>query len=93
MDPKLSAALKAALSLWLNGALEQIKSHPVQMAELRKCMTGDGDVRVVYHARANALALEAADYTEGETVVTEIFRENLVPGDIGFALPDTDRKQ
>jgi hypothetical protein len=92
MDPKkLSAVLKAALSLWVTGAIEHIKQHPDHMAELRKCMRGNGDVRIVYHARANAIVIEAADYAEG--TVTEIFREHLVPDEIGFALPGTDTEQ
>jgi hypothetical protein len=45
MDPKLSAAIKSAFSVWLNAAMAELKRHPEQKAELKKAMDGDGDVR------------------------------------------------
>jgi hypothetical protein len=41
MDPKFSATFKAALNLWVSGAMGQIDGHPEEIGELRKCMEGD----------------------------------------------------
>jgi hypothetical protein len=87
MDPQLTAALKAALNLWVSAAMRYIDGRPVQMAELRKCMEGDGEVRIIYHVKANAITIEAIDHAE--RTFAELFRQQLVPGDIGFALPDS----
>lgn len=89
MDPQLTAALRAALNLWVSAAMRYIDWRPVQMAELRKCMEGDGEVRIIiiYHVKANAITIEAIDHAE--RTFAELFRQQLVPGDIGFALPDS----
>ncbi len=53
-------------------------------------MKGDGDVRVVYSVRRNAIIIETLDFAEQRA--TEIFHEDLVPWLGGFALPETDTK-
>jgi hypothetical protein len=92
MDPKLAAAVKTAMSLWVTGALEHLKGHDEQMAELRRAMIGDAtDVRVVYHVRSNAISLETVD--RATNMFADLFLEQLVPDDGGFALPETETKQ
>jgi hypothetical protein len=81
MNPKTTSELTTALRPWVNDALAYIKERPDLWAELVKCMTADGDVRVVFHIRANAITVEAADYTE--STVAELFRQQIVPED-GF---------
>ncbi len=51
MDPKLSAAIKSAFSVWLNAAMAEVKRHPEHKAELKKALDGDGDVRIVFDVR------------------------------------------
>ena len=82
-DPKLSAALKSALCVWLDGALLVLREHAAHVAELRRAMHRDtGDVRIVYHMRANAITIESFD-AKGRTVtVTELFREQLIQEDV-----------
>ncbi len=80
MDPKLSAAIKSAFSVWLNAAMAEVKRHPEHKAELKKAMDGDGDVRIVFHVRGNCISLETIDYAEN--AITELLREQLVPGDL-----------
>jgi hypothetical protein len=81
-DPKLSAALKSALCVWLDGAMLLLREHAAHVAELRSAMRRDsGDVRIVYHMRANAITIESFD-AKGRTVtVTELFREQLIHED------------
>ena len=82
-DPRLSAALKSALSVWLDGALLILRKHADHVAELRRAMGGEsGDVRIVYHMRANAMTIETYDATEQSVTVTELFREQLVPEEV-----------
>jgi len=82
-DPRLSAALKSALSVWLDGALLIVRKHADHVAELRKAMGRDhGEVRIVYHMRANAITIETVEASEQTITLTELFREALVPGDI-----------
>jgi len=78
---KVTCELTSALQPWLNEALLYLRQQPDLMAELRKCMNGDGDVRIVFHTRANALTIEAADYAE--STVAELFRQTLVPSGDG----------
>ena len=57
-DPRLSAALKSAIAVWLDGAMLLLRDHADHIAELRTAMGGDnGDVRIVYHMRANAITM------------------------------------
>jgi hypothetical protein len=58
------------------------------LAELKKSMDGDGDVRIIYSVRRNAVVIETMDFAD--QTVTEIFRENLVPWLGGFTLPGTE---
>ncbi len=44
MDLELSANLKTALSAWVAEAVQHLKGRS-ELAELTKCMDGDGDVR------------------------------------------------
>jgi hypothetical protein len=82
-DPRLSAALKSALSVWLDGALLLMRKHTDHVAELRRAMGGDGgDVRIVYHMRANAMTIETFDATDQTVTVTELFREQLVQAEV-----------
>ncbi len=91
MDPHLSAALKTAITLWTVGAVEHLKGHSENMAELKKGMEDDdNDVRIVFSVRANCIAIETID--RAKNMFAEIFREQLVPDDGGFALPDIDKK-
>jgi hypothetical protein len=85
-EPRLSNIIKSALSFWLTGAVERVGPHANRMAELRKCSVGDqGDLRIIYHVKANVISLEAFNMAEG--TFTELFRERLAPGDISLALP------
>jgi hypothetical protein len=87
MDPRLSKILKSSLSFWLTGAIEHVRPHANRMAQLKKCTVGDqGELRIIYHVKANVISLETLNMAEGTS--TELFREQLVPGDIGLALPD-----
>jgi hypothetical protein len=79
MDPKFSATFKAALNLWLSGAMGQIDGHPEEIGELRKCMEGDGEVRICYNVKGNYITLEALNHAE--RTVAELFREQLVSDD------------
>ncbi len=90
MDLDLSANLKTAISAWVAGVIEHLKGHSEQLAALKKCMQGDGDVRVVYSVRRNALVIETMDFAE--QAVTEIFRENLVPWLGRLELPEMNEK-
>ena len=82
-DPRLSAALKSALSVWLDGAMLVVRKHADHVAELRKAMGGDnGEVRIVYHMRANAITIETVEASDQSVTLTELFREALMPGDI-----------
>jgi hypothetical protein len=56
------------------------------MAEMRTCMDGYGDVRVVFHVRENAITVEVVDYAD--STVTELFRHHLVAEGGAFALHD-----
>ncbi len=84
MDLDLSTNLKTAISAWVSEAVQHFKND--ELSELRKCMEGDGDVRIVYSVRRNAIVVETMDFAE--QTVTELFREELVPWLGGFALPD-----
>lgn len=78
MDPRLSAALKSALAVWLDSAMEEMREHAAQVAALRKAMwDNSGDVRISYHIRRNAISIETFD--ADEEVGIELFREQLVP--------------
>jgi hypothetical protein len=94
-DPTLTDALTTALRPWLVQALAFVKMQPPElMAEVRKCMDGDGEIRAVYHVRGNFFTIEAvAPDAEGKITITEVYREVLVPYDGGFAMPDTDTRQ
>jgi hypothetical protein len=50
VDLELSANLKTALSAWVAEAVQHIKDRS-ELAKLKKCMDGDGDVRIVFSAR------------------------------------------
>jgi hypothetical protein len=82
-DPRLSAALKSALCVWLDGALLLMREHTDHVAELRRAMRrASCDVRIVYHMRANAITIESLD-AKGRTVtVTELFREQLIQEEV-----------
>ncbi len=85
VDPRLSKILKSALSFWVAGAIEHVKDHAARMEELKKCTAGDlGELRVIYHLKANAISLEILNMAENK--FTELFREQLA-ADSGFALP------
>ncbi len=91
MDSRLSGILKSAVTVWVRDAVEQLMGHAEQMAELKKCTErDDGEVRVVFQIKANAISLVTIDKTKG--IITQLFREELTPGD-SFALPDMDKKQ
>ncbi len=90
MDLDLSANLKTAISAWVAGVVEHLNGHS-ELVALKKCMQGDGDVRVIYSVRRNALIIETMDFAE-QTVI-EIFREDLVPWLGRLELPETDEKQ
>jgi hypothetical protein len=92
VDPRNARAVKTAIGCWLHGALQELKEHPEQIAELRKCFNAnDGsDVRVIFHIKANALTIETLD--QSGRIFCELFREFLTPSDDRFALPDADRK-
>jgi len=77
MDRKTTHNLTEALAPWVKEAIAHIKPHQEHWAEIVKCMNGNGDVRVVFHARANCITVEVADYDE--STVAEVFREFLVP--------------
>jgi hypothetical protein len=81
MDPNTTGQLTAALRPWVKDALGYIKQRPDLVAEMAKCLNQDGDVRIVFHIRANAITVEAADYNEG--TMAELFRQHLL-GDDGF---------
>jgi len=82
-DPKLSAALKSALCVWLDGAMLLLREHAAHVAELRSAMRRDsGDVRIVYHMRANAITIESFDAKGSTVTVTELFREQLINEDV-----------
>ncbi|HET8668819.1 MAG TPA: hypothetical protein VFM10_12620 [Terriglobales bacterium] len=86
MDPRFSKILKSALSFWLTSAIEHVKDHAERMEELKKCTAGDqGEVRIIYHVKANVVSLETLNMAEGK--FRELFREQLAPEDAGFALP------
>jgi len=86
-DPRLSAALKSAIAVWLDGAMLLLRDHADHIAELRNAMGGDnGDVRIVYHMRANAISIETFDTSEQTVTVTELFREQLVTGALSSEL-------
>jgi hypothetical protein len=87
VDLELSANLKTALSAWVAEAVQHIKDRS-ELAELKKCMDGDGDVRIVFSARRNAIVIETLNFAE--QTATEIFREELVPWLGGFALPGAE---
>jgi hypothetical protein len=92
MNPQISRALKTAVTLWTAQAVEHLKGHAKQIVELRKAMEGEtADVRIIFHIRANAITMETFDL--GERTFCEIFREELIPDDGGFAMPETDTKQ
>ncbi|MGN6591125.1 MAG: hypothetical protein ACTHKE_12625 [Sphingomicrobium sp.] len=81
-DPRLSAALKSALCVWLDGAMLLMRKHADHVAELRRAMRGDSaDVRIVYHMRADAITIETFDATDLTVTVTELFREQLLQGE------------
>jgi hypothetical protein len=64
-----------------------LRDHADHIAELRSAMGGDnGDVRIVYHMRANAITIETFDTSEQTVTVTELFREQLVAGDLSSEL-------
>ncbi len=86
MDLELSANLKTAISAWLDGVRQRLNGRSEQFAALKKCIEGDGDVRIVYSVRRNAVIVETMDFAE--QTVTEIFREDLVPWLGGLALPE-----
>jgi hypothetical protein len=84
MDEKTSATTKLALGLWVQAALEHIKLHPEHLAELAKAINSDtGDVRVVYHTKANAIAIETLELVEDKWVVRELYRDIPVRDDAG----------
>lgn len=82
-DPKLSTALKSALCVWLDGALLLMRKHSDHVAELRRAMRRDsGDVRIVYHMRANAITIETFDDSGRTVTITELFREQLIRSEV-----------
>jgi|tagenome__1003787_1003787.scaffolds.fasta_scaffold20784502_3 hypothetical protein len=86
-EPRLSKIIKSALSFWLSETIERVRPHANRMDELRKCTVGDqGDLRIIYHVKANVISLEAFNMAEG--TFTELFRERLAPGDISVAQPE-----
>lgn len=89
MDLDLSANVKAAISTWVAEAFKHLNSE--QLSALKKCMQGDGDVRVIYSVRHNALIIETMNFAE--QTVTEIFREDLVPWLGGLKLLETEEEQ
>jgi hypothetical protein len=91
MNQQTTHNLTKALGPWIIEAMAEMKQRPDLMAELRKCMSGHGDLRIVFHVRANALTFEAVNYDE--QTVAELLREYIVPADGGFALPETMTKQ
>ncbi len=90
MDLDLSANLKTAISAWVSEALRHLNNHSEQLAELKRCLGSDGDVRIVYSVHRNAIIIETMDFAEQK--VSEIFREELVPWLGGVALPETETK-
>jgi hypothetical protein len=76
--------LTNALRPWLEEALTYIKHRPDLIAEVSKCLDGNGDLRVVFHVCENGFTIEVADYSE--STFTEIFRQNLVPGGFGLRI-------
>ena len=91
MNEQTTHNLMEAVKAWLSEAIGHIKKRPEQWAEVVKCMKGNGDVRIVFYAKENCVAVEAADYDE--STVAEVFRQHLVPNEGGFALPDTPTPQ
>ncbi len=87
MDLDLSTNLKTAISAWVSEAVQHFKDD--QLSQLRKCMAGDGDVRIVYSVRRNAVVIETMDFAD--QMVAEVFREELVPWLGGFAVPGLDK--
>jgi hypothetical protein len=73
----------AALGPWISAAFREMQPDAKQ--ELAKCLFGNGEVRCVFYARAKAYSIKAVDYSD--KTVTEVWREELVPSDAGFALP------
>ena len=60
-----------------------IRQHTDHVAELRKAMGGDsGEVRIVYHMRANAMTIETFDADDQTVIVTELFREQLLQAEV-----------
>jgi hypothetical protein len=56
------------------------------MTQMRNCMDGYGDVRVVFHVPENAITVEVVDYAD--STVSEGFCHHLVAEDGGFSLHD-----
>src|SRR5215204_6232914 len=46
---------------WLTEAMALIRQKPDLMTQMRNCMDGYGDVRVVFHVRENATTVEVVD--------------------------------
>ena len=76
VKPETVDAVTTALRPWLQEALDLVKNRPDLMAEVRECMNGDGDVRIVYYSRAKAITLEAVNYNAG--TCAELVRNYLV---------------
>jgi poly-beta-hydroxyalkanoate depolymerase len=91
MDAQTTHNLTEAIKPWLSDAIAHIRPHREQWAEVVKCMNSDGDMRIVFYVRVNAFTVEAEDYRE--KMVTEVFRQQLVPANAGFALTDSATAQ
>ena len=61
MDRKITRDLMMALPPWLTEAMALIRQKPDLMIQMRNCMDGYGDVRVVFHVGENATTVEVVD--------------------------------
>jgi gentisate 1,2-dioxygenase len=91
MDPKFRDVFTAAAGLWLREALAEIKPHAEQWEHIRKCMDGDGDVVVAYHAKERVICIYANDYAADTTAL--VYEQHAMPTESGFALSDIGTKQ
>ena len=80
MDRQFSAMVKRASALWIAAVIEHLKGYAEQMDLLKKSMENDAaDVRIIYYIRADAISIEACDFSK--RMFTEVFREELTPDD------------
>ncbi len=76
MSENVTNVIKTLFAVWTAEAAAALQGHGDHMAELKQAMeTDNGDVRITYSIRRNAIILEAC---VGNTF-SELYQEQLVP--------------